>query len=112
MIRFTGVFGNVLIEDKKNHYSQMARNGMDLDETGDYLIVTTENSAAVINAFGDYINLPPSHFLRLDKNRKWKDSHYYRGRDFKLIIGKIWFKIAGDPRNWDPGGSGGGGIRG
>jgi hypothetical protein len=114
MIRFLTVQGDVLVDDVKNRSSQMATSGLELDETGNYLIATTQNSSAQINANGKIISLGQSSFMRVGRRGDpWVESHHQTWqRDFKTFIGKLWSLIDRDPRNPDWGGSGGGGVRG
>jgi len=114
MIRFVAVQGDVLVDDTKNRYSQMATSGLELAETGNYLIATTQTSSAQIIVGRGVISLGQSSFLRIGPNGKtWMDRHYERWtKDFKVFIGRLWYRIAGDPRNPDEGIGGGGGIRG
>ena len=116
MIRFLSVNGNVIVDDVKNRYSQMATSGLELDETGDYLIATTQTSSAQIHVGGGVISLGQSSFLRIGRGGKtWMDRHHESwNRDIKLFVGRLWYRIAGDPRNpdWNSGGSGSGGVRG
>ena len=46
MIQVVMTQGDVLVEDRKNQYTEMARNGMTMDERGNYLIATTQTSRA------------------------------------------------------------------
>jgi hypothetical protein len=114
MIRFVTVQGDVLVDDAKNQYSQMATSGLELDGTGNYLIATTQNSSAQIHVNGKTISLDRSSFLRIGRDRTWVSSHYFSWqRDFRVFIGKIWSIVANDPRDPDPPAyGGGGGIRG
>jgi hypothetical protein len=114
MIRFMMVQGDVLVDDPKNGYRQMARSGMELDESGSYLIATTPHSTAQIAVAGRIISLAQSSFLRVSRARTWHDTHNVGwSRDAKLFIGKLWSQIAGDGRDpGDVGTGGGGGVRG
>jgi hypothetical protein len=106
MIRFLTVQGDVLVDDVKNRSSQMATSGLELDETGNYLIATTQNSSAQINANGKIISLGQSSFMRVGRRGDpWVESHHQTWqRDFKTFIGKLWSLIDRDPRNPDWGG--------
>jgi hypothetical protein len=107
------VQGDVLVDDIRKRYTQMATSGLELDETGNYLIATTQTSSAQIHVNGKIFSLGQSSFLRIGHSgRTWLDRHYESWtRDARVFIGRLWYRIAGDPRDPDEG-SGGGGIRG
>lgn len=113
MVRFLMVQGDVIVDDKKNSYFQMARSGLELGDDGNYLIATTESSKASFLVDGHPISLGPSSFIRISRDQTWLDKHRTPWtRDVKFFLGKIWSRIAGDPRDPDEGSGGGGGIRG
>ncbi len=111
MMQITTVQGNVLVEDRKKGYTEMARSGMTLDALGDYLIATTPTSRAQLMVNGQTVELPPSSFLRIGRGRTLSERHNesWTG-DVKLFVGKIWARLARDYP--DLGSGGGGGIRG
>jgi hypothetical protein len=110
MIQIMMAQGDVLVEDKKKAYTQMARPGMMLDEGGNYLIATTATSRAQIMVNGQLIKLEPSSFLRLRGDQSWWDRHteHWRG-DAKLFLGRLWARVA---KIAPDDAKGGGGIRG
>ena len=114
MIRFITVQGSVVVDDKRNGYTQMAVSGLELDETiGNYLIATTTTSSAQIFAGGKIISVGQQSFLRIGRDgRTWLDRHYDTlAHGTKLFIGRLWARIANDPR--DPGeGNSAVGVRG
>ena len=112
MFKFIMVRGNVLVDDVKNRYSEMARPGMELDEGGNYLIATAQNSYAEMLVGGQHVSLGPESFCRTNGPKSATGRHNVKWtRDVRLFFGKLWAHIANDSR-WDVGGGGGGGIRG
>jgi hypothetical protein len=112
MIHLQQVQGNVVVDDIKNGYTQQARNGMELDTGGNYLIVTAQNSSVKLSANGQDFSLGASSFIRINGTKTWLDRHMESwSRDSKIFIGKLWARIQHDPR--DPGtGNGVVGVRG
>ncbi len=112
MIQITTVQGDVLVEDAKKGYTEMAQSGMTLDTMGNYLIATTQTSRADIMANGQLIKLGPSSFLRIRGDRTWWEKHTesLTAGNVKLFLGRIWARLARDHPDLGPGG--GGGIRG
>lgn len=107
MIRIVNIQGDVLIDDRKQGYIQMARPGMMLPDRGDCLVVTNNTSRAQINIDGKLIRLEPSSYLRLRPDgRTWWDKHGLApGGDARLWLGRIWAKMGGPT-----GGPGGGNV--
>lgn len=111
MIQFIDVAGDVLCDNESLAYIQMARSGMEMDESGNLLIATTASSYATILINGEKVVLRPSSFLRIRGESTWLDRHSETWKsDAKLFIGGIWKHVAGAPR--DPGGGTVGGVRG
>ena len=105
MIEITVIQGDVLVEDRMKGYSEMAWDGMTLDEGGNYLIVTTPTSRADVTIDGKVVNLPPSSFMRIRGDRSWWERHKEQwSGDSKLFLGRLWARLARDPRE-QPGGS-------
>lgn len=102
MIQVTGVHGDVLVQDVKNQYMQMATTGMRLDPMGSYLIVTTSASRAELLAGGGRVSLPPSSMMRIRGDRTWWERHSEAwSGDVKLFFGRLWAKIAREHKD-DP----------
>ena len=111
MIQILIVQGDVLVEDANNGHTHVARNGMTLDATGNYLITTTRTSRADIVVNGRLFKLEPSFFLRLRGDRTWWERHGYHWTDTKLLLGRIWARVARIAPDYTPGG-GATGVRG
>jgi len=110
MIQITTVQGDVLVEDAKKGYTEMARGGMTLDAMGNYLIATTATSRVDITVNGEVVKLGPSSFLRIRGDQTWWERHTeYWARDVKKFLGRIWVRVARDRPDLGPGG---GGVRG
>jgi|SRR5208283_1265932 len=102
MTCIVSVNGEVLVDDALRKYSQMAASGLWLDATGNYLIATTATSSATVMINGKMIILGPSSFLRVRGDRSWWDSHHETwNKDFRLFIGRLWARVANDPRDED-----------
>jgi len=101
MINITMVNGDVLVEDRKNCSTQMARTGMKLATPGNYLIATTPTSRADIMLDGQLVKLPPGSFLRVlpDQRTRWESHKEAWTGDAKLYLGKIWARLARDSRD-------------
>ena len=97
MIRFVMVKGSVLVDDRRNHSTQMAQSGLILESNGDYVIATTPTSRAEIIVKGKPLLLPESCFLRIRAGRSWWDRHSesWTG-DTKRFLGRIWARVARD----------------
>ena len=94
MIQITMVQGDVLVDDRKNCYMQMARNGMRLDAKGNYLIVTTASSRAQLMVNGQSIKLDPSSYMHIHGARTWWERHkeVWAG-NAKTILGRLWARV-------------------
>lgn len=113
MIRFMMVQGHVVVDDVRNGYREMARSGQELDDNGNFLIVTAPGSKADIMINGKTLSLGASSFMRVSRDRTWMGRHYASWtRDLKTFVGKIWYRIAGDKRDPDPPGNVAVGVRG
>ena len=100
MIHIQQVQGNVVVDDVKNRYTQQARNGMELDVGGNYLIATAQNSSVKLSMNGQDFSLGASSFIRINGTRTWMDRHMESwSRDSRIFIGKLWARIANDPRD-------------
>jgi len=105
------VQGDVLIEDAKKGYTEMARSGMTLDAMGKYLIATTATSRIELMVNGETVELPPSSFMHIGGGQTLSGRHEESWtRDVKRFAGKIWARLARD--HPDLGSPGGGGVRG
>jgi hypothetical protein len=94
MFKFQLVQEDVIIEDRKNRYCEMARNGLELDESGDYLVATDQNSKAEILAGGGIVNLRSRSYMLISRNRSRIGERYFTWtRDVKIFLGKIWSHI-------------------
>ena len=113
MIRIVTVQGDVLIEDRKLNYLQMAQPGMTFEDRCDLLFVTKDTSRATINVSGTEIRLEPLSYLRVrPTGRTWWDRHGLAyGGDARRWVGMIWAKIGG-PTNDTPTGNAVIGVRG
>lgn len=113
MIKFVMVQGHVAVDDVKNGYRVMARNGLELADTGNFLVATAQGSKAEILVGGKTLTLGPSSFMRISRDRTWIDRHSSSwSRDLKTFVGKIWHRISGDPRDPDPPANAAIGVRG
>jgi len=93
------VRGNVLVSNKKTQSEEMDFSGMELDSEGDYLILKDEASTAELELNGRILKLPESSFVRLRGGQTWWDRHQEKwSKTFKLDVGRIWARIAGEPR--------------
>ena len=100
MIKFLSVQGNVVVDDVKNRYTQQARNGMELDVGGNYLIATAQNSSVKLSVNGQDFSLGASSFIRINGSKTWIDRHMESwSRDSRIFIGKLWARICNDPRD-------------
>ncbi len=113
MIRIVTIQGDVLVEDRKKGYMQMAQPGMTLEDRGDLLVVTNSTSRATINLGGTDIKLEPLSYLRIrPTGRTWWDRHGLAPQgDARRWIGMIWAKMGG-PTNDNPTGNAVVGVRG
>ncbi len=71
MIHIQQVQGNVVVDDVKNRYTQQARNGMELDVGGNYLIATAQNSSVKLSVNGQDFSLGASSFIRINGTKTW-----------------------------------------
>jgi hypothetical protein len=92
MIRFTNVYGDVLVDDRKKDDRVMARDGLTLDPNGDYLVATTQSSRADVNAKGKMLQLGPFSYLRLGGTRLLQGKHneVWIARNTKFFLAKLW----------------------
>ncbi len=114
MIRILSVQGDVLVDDRKRGYQHMAREGMILDEGGEYLIATNATSSANIDVgSGEAVRLGPLSFLTNSPGRGRRSGRHglSPGGDMRRWLGLIWVKMGGGCCDDDEGRSGGG-IRG
>lgn len=113
MIRIVNVQGDVLVEDKRRGYQEMARGGMILEDGGDYLVATNATSGATIDVgTGETVRLGPLSFFTCGPHRKtwWGRHGLAPSGDMRRWLGLIWMRLGGECR--DDSVSGGGGIRG
>ena len=97
MIRFTNVRGDVLVDDRRTDDRIMARDGLVLDEGGDYLVATTQTSSAEVHAYGKLLRLAPFSFLRVGRNRMLEGKHgeFWVARHTKVFLAKLWALAGG-----------------
>jgi hypothetical protein len=94
MIHIQQVQGNVVVDDVKNRYTQQARNGMELDVGGNYLIATAQNSSVKLSVNGQDFSLGASSFIRINGTKTWIDRLLESwSRDSRIFIGKLWARI-------------------
>jgi len=112
MIRIVAIQGDVLIEDRRLGYMQMAQPGMLLEDRGDILVVTNTTSRATINAGGIDVKLGPLSLMRIRPDgRTWWDRHGLAPfGDARWWIDLIWDKLG--PREREVAVNAGGGVRG
>ena len=100
MNRINSVHGKVLLHDRKNQNCQMVYNGQPLHDNGSYLIVATNQSWCTVMWNGNLVRVGPQHYLRIRGGRHSLKNHGYSFEDFrkdlKVILGKIWAKVAWD----------------
>jgi hypothetical protein len=103
MIRIMSVQGDVLVEDRKLGYLQMARPGMTLPDRGDCLVVTNATSRAQIDCGSKVVQLGPLSYLRLRPDgRSWWDKHGLApGGDTRVWIGRVWAKMGGPTADYN-----------
>ena len=96
MIRFTNVRGDVFVDDRKKDDRLMARDGLMLDPTGDYLVATTQSSSAEVHASGKSARLGPFAYLRVGGNRFLEGKHnlIWIARETQAFLARIW-QLAG-----------------
>ncbi len=94
MIKLEIVQGEVEFTDMIKNRTELARNGMNIDDTGDhhYRFRSKEKSQANIIINGSCINLKPNSELNLT-NMKDRVKTHPACQGAKLIIGKIWAKV-------------------
>jgi hypothetical protein len=97
VIRFTNVHGDVLVDDRKKDDRRMAHDGLTLDSTGDYLVVTTQQSSADVHAYGKMTRLGPFGYLRVGSNRLLEGKHnlVWIARETKAFLARIWTLAGG-----------------
>jgi hypothetical protein len=97
MIRFTNVRGDVLVDDRRTDDRVMARDGLTLRPSGDYLIATTQTSSADVHANGKITRLEPFSFLRVSMSRflQGKHSEFWVARNTKIFLAKLWTLAGG-----------------
>jgi hypothetical protein len=113
MIRILSVQGEVLVDDKRRGYQQMARAGMILEDGGDYLVATNASSSVHIDTgTGETVRLGPLSFFTFGPHRRtwWGRHGLAPGGDMRRWLGLIWAKMGGECK--DDMISGSGGIRG
>ena len=118
MIRILSVQGDVLVDDKRRGYQQVAHNGMVLEAGGDYLVATNATSRASIDLGGSrVIKLEPLSFLHVGPAGKprWDRHGLWPSGDVRLWLGRLWAKCGASHDRFGYGeekGSAGGGARG
>ena len=97
MIRFTNVQGDVLVDDKKRDDRIMARDGLTLDPTGEYLVATTQTSSADVHAYGKLTRLGSYSYLRVgaDRSLQGKHSEFWTARNTRRFLAKLWALAGG-----------------
>jgi hypothetical protein len=99
MILLTNVRGDVFIDDRKRDDRMMARDGLQLDSSSEYLVATTQTSSADVHALGKIFRLGPYSYLRVGANKSLEGRHkeFWIARNTKQFLAKIW-SLAGGRR--------------
>jgi hypothetical protein len=97
MIRFTNVRGDVFVDDRRTDDRIMARDGLTLKMSGDYLIATTQASSAEVAANGKITRVEPYSYLRISMTRfmHGKHSEFWVARNTKAFLAKLWWLAGG-----------------
>jgi hypothetical protein len=98
MIRFSNVRGEVFIDDRRRDDRIMARDGLTLDDGGDYLVATTQSSSADIQAYGRTIRLDRSSYARLrppSKVLEGRHNEIWWAPITKIFLAKLWALAGG-----------------
>jgi len=97
MIRFSNVQGDVLVDDRRRDDRRMAHEGLTLDADGDYLVATTQASSTDVHAYGKYIRLGSSSYLRLGGNRAQEGRHneLWSAKNTKHFLARVWALAGG-----------------
>ncbi|HJY76151.1 MAG TPA: hypothetical protein VKE95_05930 [Burkholderiales bacterium] len=97
MIRFSNVYGDVFIDDRKRDDRLMARDGLALDPGGDYLVATTQSSTADIQAYGRTIRLDRFSYARLNLAQILEGRHnlFWLAPQTKIFLANIWALVGG-----------------
>ncbi|HWJ00641.1 MAG TPA: hypothetical protein VNU96_16630 [Burkholderiales bacterium] len=97
MIRFSNVQGDVFVDDRRRDDRLMARDGLALDPGGDYLVATTQNSSADVEAYGRTIRLAPFSYARLNLIQVLEGRHneFWWAPMTKAFLAKLWALAGG-----------------
>jgi hypothetical protein len=97
MIRFSNVQGDVFVDDRRRDDRLMARDGLALDPGGDYLVATTQNSRADVQAYGRAIRLDTFSYARLSLTKVLEGRHnlFWWAPRTKSFLAQIWALAGG-----------------
>jgi hypothetical protein len=102
MIEIFSVLGEVIVEDKKNATTQVAKSGLRLADGGQYLIVTSPSSTAILldSVKKTKFELKPSSYMWINCEKRYHGPYHGFWGTTRFIAGKLWAKIVetfGDP---------------
>jgi hypothetical protein len=91
------VQGKVAIHEEKNGTCLEAKNGMELDEGGRYMVATAENSSVKIMVDGHVLSLNAHSVVffgnKDDARRVFRHTESW-GWNVRIFVGKVWARVA------------------
>jgi hypothetical protein len=109
-VKFSSVLGECLLMD--GYSCQEPYSGMSWSGSGPCVLATGPSGKAIVWIGSERVDVGPNSWLKIQNSpgsvRRFISSG---GRDFRLLVGRLWSQVH-DDRGWDQDGGGVAGVRG